>query len=257
MTGSLEACALFNLLMDAALLTVVARANGCLSLRRVMPCACIAAGYALLAWAVPSLGHPLVQLLLLFPISLILCGSGDAHRWGSVAFQLLCGAALIGGLCALFPPKTLLALCLTLSAALLALHALFSVRRKRMFTWEVRVSLCFRGRSIRFPALIDTGNRLREPKSGLPVLIAEASLLNELIGDELSESLTRKIAFGGLGGCGTVRCFHPDHVWICRGGQLIPAPEIWVAVYPGRIPGMQRALAPPSFAIIPGKYEFQ
>ena len=64
-------------------------------------------------------------------------------------------------------------------------------------------------------------------------------------------------SFGGLGGCGTVRCFHPDHVWICRGGQLIPAPEIWVAVYPGRIPGMQRALAPPSFAIIPGKYEFQ
>ena len=126
-----------------------------------------------------------------------------------------------------------------------------------MFSWEVRVSLCFQGKSIRFPALIDTGNRLREPMSGLPVLIAEASLLDGLLGGELAPGLTRQVAFGGLGGCGTVRCFHPDHVWICRGGQLIPAPEIWVAVYPGRIPGMQRALAPPSFAIIPGKYEFQ
>ena len=83
------------------------------------------------------------------------------------------------------------------------------------------------------------------------------SLLDGLLGGELAPGLTRQVAFGGLGGCGTVRCFHPDHVWICRGGQLIPAPEIWVAVYPGRIPGMQRALAPPSFAIIPGKYEFQ
>ena len=225
MTGSLEACGLFNLLMDAALLAVVARANGCLSVRRVLLCACIAAGYSLLTIAVPALAHPLVQLPLLFPISLILCGSGDAHRWGSVAFQLLCGAALVGGLCALFPPRTLLALCLTLSAALLALHILYAVRRKRMFTWEV--------------------------------LIAEAALLDELRGGELAPGLTRQVAFGGLGGCGTVRCFHPDHVWICRGGQLIPAPEIWVAVYPGRIPGMQRALAPPSFAIIPGKYEFQ
>ena len=89
MTGSLEACGLFNLLMDAALLAVVARANGCLSFRRVLLCACIAAGYSLLTIAVPALAHPLVQLPLLFPISLILCGSGDAHRWGSVAFQLL------------------------------------------------------------------------------------------------------------------------------------------------------------------------
>ena len=136
MTGSLEACGLFNLLMDAALLAVVARANGCLSFHRVLLCACIAAGYSLLTIAVPALAHPLVQLPLLFPISLILCGSGDAHRWGSVAFQLLCGAALIGGLCALFPPRTLLALCLTLSSALLALHILYAVRRKRMFTWE-------------------------------------------------------------------------------------------------------------------------
>ncbi|MFR6027787.1 MAG: sigma-E processing peptidase SpoIIGA, partial [Christensenellales bacterium] len=101
---------------------------------------------------------------------------------------------------------------MTLSSALLALHILYAVRRKRMFTWEVRVSLCFQGKSIRFPALIDTGNRLREPMSGLPVLIAEASLLDGLLGGELAPGLTRQVAFGGLGGCGTVRCFHPDHV---------------------------------------------
>ena len=202
MTGSLEACGLFNLLMDAALLAVVARANGCLSFRRVLLCACIAAGYSLLTIAVPALAHPLVQLPLLFPISLILCGSGDAHRWGSVAFQLLCGAALIGGLCALFPPRTLLALCLTLSSALLALHILYAVRRKRMFTWEVRVSLCFQGKSIRFPALIDTGNRLREPMSGLPVLDRRGLAAGRTAG---RQARSRADAAGGLRRAGRLR----------------------------------------------------
>lgn len=257
MQRSYEAYFFINLVMDAALMGVVARANGCFQLRRVLLSACAGAVYALLSVAVsPALAHPAVQLALIVPISLILCGNGETRRWSSVAFQLFCGAATVAGIGSLLTrslSSTAWKAC-ALAGALLSLHALLCIRARRLSTWEVGVCLAFRGRSIRFRALIDTGNRLREPVSGLPVLIAESSLLKELLSTDNAENAPfRRISFGGLGGGGTVDCFHPDHVWIQRGEQLIPAPEIWVAIYPGKIPGVSRALAPPAFAVIPGK----
>ena len=38
-----------------------------------------------------------------------------------------------------------------------------------------------------------------------------------------------------------------------RGDSFFRAPDVWIASYPGKIPGSTRALAPPSFAVIPGK----
>lgn len=253
MVPSAELYFLFNFAVDAALISIVARANDCLIPRRVLLGSLIASIYALLAALVPALGHPLVQLTLVIPVALILCESGDILRWGSIAFQLFCGAALLGGIAMLFAQRWPDFAWLATPLGLPVLHLLFSIRRKRLLSWEVSVYLSFQGRSIQFRALIDTGNRLREPISGLPVLIAESSLLQELLPRRESAGHFRQVAFGGLGGSGTVPCFHPDRVWICRNNQLIPAPEIWVAVYPGRIPGMLRALAPPSFAVIPGK----
>lgn len=257
MRQSYEAYFLFNLVMDTALLSIVARANGCFQARRVLLSACIAAVYALVTVSgAPALAHPMVQLALTVPISLILCGSGEMRRWGGVAFQLFCGAATVAGVGSLLTRRSTPGVwkIAAFACALLSLNALLSVRTRRLSTWEVGVCLAFHGRSIHFRALIDTGNRLREPVSGLPVLIAESSLLKDLLSpDDAEDAHFRRIAFGGLGGGGTVRCFRPDHVWIRRGEQLIPAPEIWVAVYPGKIPGVSRALAPPAFAVIPGK----
>ena len=112
------------------------------------------------------------------------------------------------------------------------------------------MTIALRGRSVSFRALIDTGNRLHEPISGASVLIAESALLDHLPTGSIPH---RRVSFGGLGGSGALDCFHPDAVLIHRGDSFIRAPDVWIAAYPGRIPGPTRALAPPSFAVIPGK----
>lgn len=255
MRQSVEAYFLMNLTVDAALLAVIARANGCFRPRRALLGGLLCAAYALLVENVSGrLGHPVVQLLLIVPVALIVSGDHDWRKWGSVAFQLFCGAMMLGGLGTLMSRGGVSPTAVVLGAGLLLLNMLLNVRASRIITWEVTVCLYFRGRNVSFRALIDTGNRLREPISGQPVLIAESSLLKELIHSANGDDFPgRRVAFGGLGGGGTVRCFRPDMVLIRRGDQLIRAPEVWVAVYPGKIPGTSRALAPPSFAVIPGK----
>lgn len=253
MRQSLEAYFLINLAVDAALIAVIARANGCLKMRRVLLGGLIAAGYAALVKGVSlRLGHPVLQTLLLILLSMVVCGDAEPRRWGSIALELFCAAMMLGGIGALaMDSKRLLAM--LLGAGLILLNALLSVRESRLASWEVTVCLTLRGKSVSFRALIDTGNRLREPISGLPVLIAESSLLGDLTNSAIMETVCRRVAFGALGGGGTVKCFHPDLVLIRRGEQLVRAPEVWVAIYPGKIPGASRALAPPSFAVIPGK----
>jgi len=108
------------------------------------------------------------------------------------------------------------------------------------------VTLCLRvgSRSASFPALVDTGNRLREPLSGLPVLIAEAPLVRDI----LPKTGYRTLGFGALGGEGRMACFRPDALWIVSGRKRRRGPDIWVAVSPTPLPGLCQALAPPEFA---------
>ncbi len=247
MSGSIEAYFLMNFAVDAALIAVVARANGCFRMRRALLAGLIAALYAVLAVRLPRLTHPMVQLALAAPVALAACGDPDPRRWAGMALQLFCGALLLGGAASLLPMPMRAAIPLALIAGLAALYALLRVRRMRAAGWEVTVLLSLRGRLVAFRALIDTGNRLREPISGLPVLIAESSLLDGLLA---GAAHGRWVAFGALGGGGMVRCFRPDAVFIRRGNRLMRAPEVWVAAYPGRIPGASRALAPPSFALV-------
>lgn len=256
MQHSIEAYFLMNFLLDSALIAVVARANECLAAKRIFFSGMLAALYATLTQHfAPALAHPAVQLVLLIPISLIVCMDPEPRRWGSIAFQLACGSMMLGGIGLLFGDRNVSVFpwrLPILGSGMLLLYLLLSARTRRLTTWEVTVFLRFGSRSISFRALIDTGNRLREPVSGLPVLIAEASLLHGVISEDDASS-GREIAFGGLGGTGKIRCFRPDSVLIRRGNALVQAPAVWVAVYPGKIPGNTRALAPPSFAIIPGK----
>lgn len=259
MQNSMEVYFLINLAVDTALLAVVARANECFRLRRILLCGLLAASYAVLVRSLSArLAHPAVQILLLLILGMLLCGDPGALRWGSVSFQLFCGAMMLGGFGALFPGSGR-GLTAAIGAGLLLIHLLLRVRRQRFISWEVTVLIALRGRTVHFRALIDTGNRLREPISGLPVLIAESSLLDGLFSDGVrADQLScRRVAFGALNGSGTVRCFHPDTVLIRRGDRLLRAPEVWVAIYPGKIPGVSRALAPPSFAIIPGTSQVQ
>lgn len=253
MRQSLEAYFLINFAVDAALTAVIARANGCFKLRRILLGGLICAGYAVLVRTVSGrLAHPAIQTLLLILLSMLTCGDPDPHRWGAVALELFCAGMMLGGVGMLaMDSKRMLAV--FLGAGLILLNILLSVRENLLTSWEVNVCLTLHGKSVSFQALIDTGNRLREPISGLPVLIAESSILGNLLDSAIKETPCRRVAFGALGGGGTVQCFHPDLVLIRRGKQLVRAPEVWVAIFPGKIPGASRALAPPSFAVIPGK----
>lgn len=254
MQSSLETYFLINFAIDTALIAIVSRANECMNLRRILICGFLAASYAVLIVSVSAkLNHPAVQILLLCILAIILCGECDIHKSCLIAFQLLGSAMMLGGIGSLFSPQDRIPWVL-LGTGMIFLSIFLSKRNRRLTTWDVTVLLSLGGRFTRFQALIDTGNRLHEPISGLPVLIAESALLQNLLPDQNSVSLPlRRVSFGVLGSAGTLRCFHPDTVLICRGDQLVRAPDVWVAIYPGKIPGASRALAPPSFAIIPGR----
>jgi len=123
-------------------------------------------------------------------------------------------------------------------------------RRHESFRWNIEVYVEKDGLCASFPALIDTGNRLREQHGGLPVLIVEASALSTMAEHiaTLPEEQVQVLPYGVLGSSGEIRCFRPDRVDILLPLKgACPAPPCWIAVYPGRIPGSTRALAPPAF----------
>jgi 8-oxo-dGTP pyrophosphatase MutT (NUDIX family) len=92
---------------------------------------------------------------------------------------------------------------------------------------------------------IDTGNRLTEPLSGQPVLIANAHLMRKV----MPENGYRQVAYGSVGGAGTLRCFRPEGVYIDVQGRRRRAPDTWVALFPDKLPGPAQALAPASYIL--------
>ena len=78
-------------------------------------------------------------------------------------------------------------------------------------------------------------------------MIVETTILK----DVLPRSGYRTVAFGALGGNGTMQCFHPDGIWITSGQKIHPAPDAWVALSINPLPGSPKALVPGDFAFIP------
>ena len=125
-------------------------------------------------------------------------------------------------------------------------------RRARLQTWEVQLILRTEWGAARFRALVDTGNRLHEPVSGLPVLIAEERVLRRALppGFDAEKNARRPpspfraVGYGVLGAAGRMACFRPRELLVSYGSGWLRAPDVWVAVYPGRIPGQVSALAP-------------
>lgn len=247
---SFEGYVAINFLMDAMLIGAVARANDCFSLSRVLLAAGIAAGCAGLANSLlPGMKHPAIQLLLMLPIAMLVAHDPNFWRWGAFALQLLAATTLLGGLGFLFAPGGGWWQCGLAGLGLYAIACAFRARGGMNTVWVVTVAIFHRKKQARFRALIDTGNRLREPMSGLPVLIVEEALLADL---DLSHERFRSVSFGGLGGDGEMRCFRPEMVATIRNGRLQQMADVYVALYPGAIPGPERALAPPCFALVRG-----
>lgn len=242
---SIELYALVNLLADLALLGATARVLGLFRWRRVLLAGGLCALYAVVAVArpVPWASAPL-QLLMLLGVSGLIAGGCGARLWLKAA-ALLAGAALLSGGASLIPCFAARGpggcACAMLGASLLTL--MLAARHPLRGDWQVLLAVDCGGTTARFPALIDTGNRLREPISGLPVVIAEERLLR----DALPPSGWRELRFGAVGGGGRMACFKPAALWIERGRRRTRAPEVWIALSPGPLPGSARALAPAEF----------
>ena len=242
---SIEAYLIANLIADISILGATARALGIFRWRRVLLSGIICAASAAIAAASP---HPFAggaQFLVLAGTSLLVARGFGAWVWLKTAALAAGGMVLAGGIAYLTRPSLtgpIGAVYAPVGAALLAL--MVSARHPLRGDWQVELTLESDLGSARFPALIDTGNRLREPLSGQPVLIAEARLLEGF----LPSTGWRELRFGAVGGGGSMACFKPAELWIGRGRRRIRAPEVWIALSPGPLPGSARALAPSEFA---------
>lgn len=253
MRPTIEYSFFLNFLIDTALIAVIARSEGCFNLLRILSASLISAIYSLfVAVVVPSLAHPMIQLALLVLISLLIAGDSSPHKWLSISLRLIGSVMLLGGAATLLRVQTIPSVLIVLCFGLILVYVLFRTCNNRISNWEIKVFIQHNGTNVQFTALIDTGNRLEEPVSGLPVLIAESSVLSGLFPSK-QPLKCRRVAFNALGGTGTIPCFRPDAIFIRRCERMIPAPNVWVAIYPGRIPGSNRALAPPCFALVPGR----
>lgn len=234
---SIERFLAANLMMDLPLLAIAGRSLCALRWRNLLVATALALFYAVLAAAHPLPWRSLpCQLLALAPTSLALVGPHRLRRLGEAMLLLAAEGVFIAGLAALLRLRS----AAQTTGACPALMLLLCVRRRVRERWDAEVLLTYSGRTACFPALIDTGNLLREPVSGLPVLIVETRLLGGLP----LPSETRTVAYGGVGGTGTLRCFLPDAVW-CDGRRM---PDTWVALSPVPLPGPCRAIAPSAFA---------
>ena len=258
MAVSVEAYWLVNFAMDLLATAIIARSLGRVRWKRVALAAAVGASWAALA----QLGalRFLSSLPALAALSLLM--AAIAIPPDSLRTALVSGAALLGGgvflggvqLAALrlfrgAGTAAFFAGALLGAGALLAATAL---RKKRLVTWEVQVFLSAGGGEARFRALVDTGNRLREPFSGLPVLICERGVLADVLPagyDALPPGGAppgfRQVGYGALGGGGRMNCFRPELCLVDYGNGYLKSPDLWVAVYPGKMPGGVRALAPP------------
>ena len=243
---SIELFLTINALADIALLGAAARALGLFHKGRVLLSALFCVLYACLAAVCPCPFAACPFHLLLIAIASRLIAWKCPPRVWLKAAALIAGGALLAGGASLLPVIGLRGPvafpCAILGAAMLLL--MLAARHPLRGEWQVRLRVEVEGRTARFGALIDTGNHLREPLSGLPVVIAERRLLD----DALPAFGWRKLRYGAVGGNGSMRCFRPSALWIERGRCVTRAPEVWIALSPGPLPGSAGALAPSEFA---------
>ncbi len=255
---SIEAFVIINFLMNLLVLFVGARAAGHVRWKRVLISAAAGTAYALIVyvWA-PALRGLTGQTFGLLIAAVILFAERRRRRkWFKGMIHIAGSCVFAGGMMTLltgwFPAGSLM---LAAAGCLCVLTCAFIsdlVRPEGRGGQTVLLKICTRMGSVEVEALVDTGNRLREPLSGLPVLIVGRRWLRGLL-DETSlqepdsrlQPGFRMVRYGALGGSGMMRCFRPESVCFCRRGCWMEAPDLWVAIYPGEIPSGVEALAPP------------
>lgn len=182
-----------NLVLNYLLLAAAGRlAGGGLSRRRCLLGAGLGAGYGVLAVAgpLPFLSHPVCQAGAAVLLLLAAYGqSGQLLKVGGLFLLLSC--ALGGGLLLLGMKGERMGLREILTAAVLCYGVLSLLlsgqfRHTRAAGERVPLTLYRNGKHLSLPALVDTGNTLRDPLNGQPVVIVEGRTVLPLF-PELAE----------------------------------------------------------------------
>lgn len=257
---SIELFVIANFMMNLLVLGAGARAAGTVRWKRVFVAAVVGTVYASAAFACfPQLRGFAAQTLCLLIMTMILfSGRGRKGRWLRGFFRIAVSCAFAGGVMTLLEGIWSSGRPLTMAAGwlIVAVCAFFDGRECRAGRMHGTVVLRIATRmgSAEVEALIDTGNRLCEPLSGLPVLIVGKKSLRGLLDDSCLERTKGRLApgfrivrYGALGGSGEMDCFRPESVCVWRNSEWEEVQDLWVAIYPGGIPSGVEALAPPVF----------
>jgi len=226
-----------NAVLDAALLWGCGRLT-----RRSAPLPRLLAAALFGALVASAATHPALAFLAAVPARLalppLLLSWAYGFRGGLRRFTLLCAAfialsVLVGGL----------AWALVLSgfagpgASLLAACACILCAFPKPPAWDRALTVPLRVDGEDFCGFIDTGNRLREPKSGLPVVLAGAALLPHL-GRE-----TAAVYVTGVEGSALRRVYRLDNLEIigAEGRRVL---RVWALPCPETLPAGVDALLP-------------
>ena len=188
---------------------------------RALLSAALGGAYALLAEAAfPFLRGPALLLGAVMGCTVLACG-----RRGLRAFPaVLAAGTFFGGCCSLWLASGLPKWCFFPAAGLMIplLRGLpvQTVTEDR----EVKLTLYYGGRTLSLPVLRDSGNTLRDPVTGLPVIVLSARAAQPLFpfpldADDLSALPEgfRLIRAMTAAGTKTLMCFHPDRVTLRAG----------------------------------------
>ena len=180
--------------------------------------ACVMPGYSFL-------GNPFFRVVVLAAIGVVAFGVDQGGLRRSVLFLLLSMA--LGGLAICLDRGGFWSL--VLASGILCLLCLLGFRGRAGQQRYVPVMIRYGGKEVHVTALVDTGNTLRDPVSGWPVLVVEYGVAEKLLPISRGE-LSRPIetmAMGKLPGirlipysavgqtAGMLLAVRPDSVQIC------------------------------------------
>ena len=258
----LDSLFLLNFVIDYLLLSCSAAVCG-LSVKRLryLAGALLGAGYAVAAF-LPGCGFlssPVMKLVSALLMALAAYGGEKSLLRCALVF-LSVSAAFAGFLYCItlaggYPAFDMRTLLLAFALCYLLLSLLFGHRLRRSDRRKVEVRLALGGRTVRFMALIDTGNELRDPISGVPVMLVcphaleplfaghEELLRRDPVGflegaDRLPtlKGRIRLIPYTAVGGTGMLGAFRPERVIVdgeVREMMAAVSEKVWGEGYEG------------------------
>lgn len=282
----LDLFVLVNGIVDYVLLAVTAQVSQARTSRtRLLLAAAWGTAYACAVWLVPvpALGRLPAVLLASACMLLIAFWPVTPRRLAVLAAWFYgLGCFVAGGALALLSVAAErhggtsalpLALLLSMAAAVAAGRALWRMWRRRSGPGRLYVTLGLtcEGRAVRVPALVDTGNQLRDPLTGTAVVVVEEAAVASLLPQDLRAAVTggddiiawaraasacgwhdrlRIVPFASVGReRGFLAGFRPDALWLEP--EPLPAEDAGDGPAGARD---RRPLGPAVVALFPGRF---